>query len=111
MIERGLIPTHSHLLGGWVEAGLMGFVFWLIVLRICLKSVLLNTKFGMTKLYPFVAYCLLTFLWDLPFSPFGLERRLMNPYFIIIAIITISYVVSMEKMSLEERTVNLNLNK
>lgn len=111
MIERGLIPTHSHLLGGWVEAGFMGFIFWVIVFRVCLKSVLLNTKFGMIKIYPFIAYCLLTFLWDLPFSPFGLERRLMNPYFIIIAIITIGIVTNREKVSIGRRTVNYDLNR
>jgi len=32
--ESGLIPTHSHIFGAWVEAGILGAVFWLWILTV-----------------------------------------------------------------------------
>jgi hypothetical protein len=90
MIENGLIPTHSHLFGGWVEAGFLGFVFWFVVFKLVLRGILLSVKYELLKSYPFIVFTLLTFIWDIPFSPFGLERRIINPYYIIIAIIMIN---------------------
>src|SRR5207249_4985632 len=35
-----LIPTHSFLFGAWVEAGLLGAVFWLVVLALAISTLI-----------------------------------------------------------------------
>jgi O-antigen ligase len=76
--ERGknqLIPTHSHLFGAWVEAGLAGGLFWLWVLTmpfLALYSLLKRNEL----LAPLVAYCAVALLWSVLFSPFGSSERI-----------------------------------
>lgn len=76
--ERGknvLIPTHSHLFGAWVEAGLAGGLFWLWVLTLpffALFSLLKRNEL----LAPLIAYCAVALLWSVLFSPFGSNERI-----------------------------------
>jgi hypothetical protein len=70
-----LIPSHSFFFSGWVEAGLMGAVWWGLVIFIVLHCLfrLLNWTYPLGPLAAIIA-CQL--LWDIPFSPFGADRRL-----------------------------------
>ncbi len=80
-----LIPTHSHLFSAWVEAGIMGGVFWLAVIGIAIKALYLTLK---RQRIPatFVAFILIWLLWDIMFSPFGGARRFVIPAEICVAL-------------------------
>lgn len=72
-----LIPTHSHLFGAWVEAGIVGAAFWVIVLR----RVLRLTRRALDLASPVAILVMLNtafFFWNIVFSPFGGEMRLVN---------------------------------
>jgi hypothetical protein len=84
-----LIPTHSHILGAWVEAGFLGALFWFVALTLTLS--------GMKALlsYPLpLRVCSLFFgvllIWDTLFSPFAQERRFTVPAFLLLMILAIN---------------------
>ncbi len=78
-----LIPTHSHLFGAWVEAGVLGAAFWVWTAAIAIRG--LNAVLRRpTPLTGFVVFIGLSLLWDILFSPFGLERRVVTPAWIIL---------------------------
>ena len=79
----GLIPTHSHLFGAWVEAGILGAVFWIWILSLPIRGLsrLICTKDILTPLVAFLSFLL---IWDILFSPYGAELRIMTPYYIIV---------------------------
>ncbi len=81
--ELGLIPTHSYLFGAWVEAGLLGAVFWAWVLFLPIRVLagLYRTK---EPLSPLIIFFIFILIWDILFSPFGAERRFITPYYIIV---------------------------
>jgi O-antigen ligase len=77
------LPTHSYLLGAWVEGGALATVFWLVVIGLCVHFLLRYYK----RSDPFIA--LLTFvviglLWDTMFSPFGAQERLEVAYGLVL---------------------------
>ena len=80
-----LIPTHSYLAGSWVEAGVMGGVFWLFVLLLVTK-VLANLFQARDPLSPLYVFIALLLVWDLLFSPFGADRRVMVGFQIAVMI-------------------------
>lgn len=71
-----LIPSHSHLLGTWVEAGLMGGVFWMAVMGLGLKAVYATLRSGSSPPV-FVGFILFLLIWDIVFSPFGAAQRFL----------------------------------
>lgn len=77
------IPAHSHIFGAWVEAGLLGAVFWLWILTLAVR-VLLRLYQANDRLVPVVAFFAFLLLWDLVFSPYGLELRYRTPYEVVI---------------------------
>lgn len=81
-----LIPTHSHLFGSWVEAGIFGAVFWLWAL-VLLARVLPRLHRLADGRVVLVAFLGVLFGWDVLFSPFGAERRLTVPFFLIVLLL------------------------
>lgn len=81
--DLGLIPSHSHLFGAWVEAGIVGAVFWVWVLSLPIRGMvmLIRTNEMLTPLFAFYSFLL---IWHILFSPFGAELRFMIPYYIIV---------------------------
>jgi len=75
-----LIPTHSHLFGSWVEAGLAGGVFWIFILYYVIYS-LIKVRGG-EPLLPLFAFTGFMLVWDILFSPISPERRFVTPYFV-----------------------------
>lgn len=76
-----LIPTHSHIFGAWVEAGIVGMFFWLYVLSIILRALLRVT--GDEPLLPIFLLIAFSQIWDILFSPYGAERRFNETYYIV----------------------------
>ena len=74
-VRHGLIPSHSHLFGAWVEAGIAGAIFWIWVLYKIAKTFPLLVSLD-SKFYPsLILYHLVGFVWGILFSPFGAEDR------------------------------------
>jgi hypothetical protein len=72
--EQRLIPTHSHLTGAWVQAGIMGGVFWLVVMGIAIKALYFTLK-RQGAPATFAGFILISIFWEVLFSPFGAEAR------------------------------------
>jgi O-antigen ligase len=79
VMSDDLIPTHSHIFGAWVEAGVMGAVFWFyifcIVLRIMMKAP------GSEPILPICIFVSIAMLWNIFFSPYGADMRVVFAYF------------------------------
>lgn len=84
-VDFETIPTHSHLFGAWVEAGVLGAVFWAAVLGLT-GAALLALFRGRDRLAPAAALLGLLLAWDVLFSPFGAERRLLVPLTLVLLI-------------------------
>lgn len=80
--EKCLIPTHSHLFGAWVQAGFLGALFWLYVLRLGTKALfsLYPLRDPMT---PILVFFTILLIWDVLFSPYGADRRFVVPFYVI----------------------------
>lgn len=87
--EKSRLPGHSYLLGGWVYAGILGFIFWLYVLKLIFKF-LRNGLFYETKLVGINVILTFSMLWNIFFSPFG--GRLKFLFYIIMVILMINTV-------------------
>ena len=83
IFRSDLIPSHSYLVGAWVEAGIFGLIFWLFVFYQAIKSffclILLKPR-----LIPILALILMGFLWAIWFSPFGAQARIVAAFNIVI---------------------------
>lgn len=83
-----LIPSHSHLLGAWVESGILGAIFWVWVGWVTIRG-LYAAIMSPTPLSGFVVFIGLSLLWDVLFSPFGLERRVITPACLILMMLMV----------------------
>lgn len=81
--EDCLIPAHSYLMGTWVEAGILGAIFWVWVLGLSIR-VLTHIYIARNRLAPLVVFVVFTFMWDILFSPFAAWARFMVPYYIVL---------------------------
>lgn len=77
--DSDLIPSHSYLMGAWVEAGVAGAIFWCFGLLLIYR-VLLGRYRVDSVLMPVIIFEAFDFLWSIPFSPFGAEARLYAAY-------------------------------
>ncbi len=82
-LKEGLIPSHSFILGAWVDAGILGAIFWGWVWLLVCKTLLRTYPRGI-KLLPLAAYAAFQLLWDIPFSPYGAQMRIISPFYIVI---------------------------
>lgn len=82
-----LIPTHSHLLGAWVESGVLGAIFWLWVGWATIRGLHAAVS-RPTPMTGFIVFIGLSLLWDIFFSPFSSERRVIVPAWLILMILT-----------------------
>jgi hypothetical protein len=87
--ESGLIPSHSFLLGAWVESGFFGTFIWFWLFRLTLKQVPLlyndQLKHPVIPLIIFFSYFL---AWNILFSPFGAPERLYVAFYVTMVMST-----------------------
>ena len=81
--SRGTIPTHSHLMGAWVSAGIFGAVFW-VYLYVLVFRALVIVSLNRPAMAPIYAWILIQMLWNIIFSPFGSTVRINEALAIII---------------------------
>jgi len=103
---EGVIPAHSHLMGTWVWAGVLGAVFWVYIFWLVVKGIvrLSNSRI---PLAPFYAWLLVWYLWAIPFSPFGREDRVIEAATLVILIDLLEVRVSAIKRPLLFRWARL----
>ena len=67
---RRKIPTHSYIMGAWINYGLFGLIFYLWVLSLLYQHV---KKFAaaIPQWYGYFAMMIPYYLWNIFFSPFG----------------------------------------
>ncbi len=77
------IPTHSYLLGAWVEAGILGTAFWIGVIVISAGVVFTYYRVS-DSLTPLLMFLTIGLAWNLLFSPYGAEQRITVPFAIVV---------------------------
>lgn len=89
--ESDLIPSHSHLFGAWVEAGILGALFWVWVFYLIVRLLfgLLRIEHDLLPLFVFKA---IVALWTILFSPFAAEARLGWAFFLVLFIFAIKLI-------------------
>lgn len=80
--ELGAIPAHSHLMGAWVFAGVLGAVFWGYVLFLVIRGIIRGTVLR-PALLPIFCYLSISFMWDILFSPFGYSERIAEAFVLV----------------------------
>ncbi|PWC88096.1 hypothetical protein TSH100_08430 [Azospirillum sp. TSH100] len=83
--ERDLIPTHSHLMGAWVEGGILSALFWFYALFLLARTILVLIH-NRSLADPIVILTLVMLGWAIPFSPYGLTNRVMSSFAIVVAV-------------------------
>ncbi len=83
-----LIATHSFIFGAWVEAGVLGALFWLWVFVLPLR-VLSNMARPVVPIAPLIAFFSLGLVWAILFSPFGADQRVYIPYSVVVMMASI----------------------
>jgi hypothetical protein len=84
-LAQGLIPTHSYLMGAWVEAGVLGAFVWAWALWLALLVLTkLHRRDG--RLVPLIAFAGFALTWNVLFSPYGSFERLIAPFYVLILI-------------------------
>ncbi len=91
-----LIPSHSYVLGGWVESGILGAVFWIWVLMLTAKVLFYQYNIK-DQLNPLIAYIGISFVWNILFSPFGAVARLTAAYFLVLLMSTLDMIETHEQ--------------
>lgn len=72
--ELGRIPSHSHLMGAWVEAGIVGAIFWFFILVVCARVLFVEiTSPGKADIL--AVNIILGIMWGTMFSPFNGQAR------------------------------------
>jgi len=79
----GLIPSHSHIVGAWVWAGIAGLAFWTYMLWFVIKGAI-QIAIQRPPLAPVYMWFFLSFFWDIFFSPFAASRRILEAVLIVI---------------------------
>jgi hypothetical protein len=79
---QGLIPVHSHIMGAWVWAGILGAAFWAYILWITFKGI---QRLAAQPRPSFLhAWFLPALAWAILFSPFGMGMRIVDSLEIIL---------------------------
>jgi hypothetical protein len=78
--QKGLVPAHSHITGGWLEAGILGGIFWIIALWRAMRLVIREDTVLFRRLAPLMTFLLMRFAWDVLFSPYGGAGRLWSGF-------------------------------
>ena len=82
--EDDTIPTHSFITQAWVDGGVLGGVFWLFVLGIAARGVLVALTSRSTIGMPLTLFLSVRLAWDCLFSPYNLYERVDVPLILVV---------------------------
>jgi len=83
---EGEIPAHSYLFGAWVEAGILGGMFWLWLLLVALSLISRLHRLEVGRVV-IVSFLTILFLWNVLFSPLGAEGRLSVAFVLVVVLL------------------------
>jgi hypothetical protein len=83
--DSGLIPSHSHLVGAWIFAGILGVPFWAYLVWLVARAIFL-VAIQRPPLAPIYCYLFVTVFWDILFSPFGSFERTIEAFVVVIIV-------------------------
>lgn len=101
--DSELIPTHSYIFGAWVEAGILGAIFWIWIVYQAMKF-LLSADLRQSTYVGWVVFIILLLLWDVMFSPFGAGQRLSAAYSISAIFLALKQVREMLRQTRNSKT-------
>lgn len=79
----GMIPSHSHIIGAWVWAGMFGPIFWTYIVVMIFRGIV-QVTFQKPALAPLYIWMMLGSMWDIFFSPFAFMRRIGEALLIVV---------------------------
>jgi hypothetical protein len=77
------IPAHSYLLEAWVDGGIAGGIFWLVILGL-VGAVFLTLYAIRDKLSPLIAFLMMSLAWSIFLSSYGDNDRIIAAYSIVV---------------------------
>ena len=77
------IPAHSHLMQAWVNGGVLGGLFWGYVFVMLIRGTVRATVLR-PALLPSYCFLLISFMWDVLFSPFGYIERIQEAFLLVV---------------------------
>jgi hypothetical protein len=103
-----LIPAHSHIFQAWVWSGILGALFWVVILWIIFQAFILSNRYP-DLLHIFVVFFSVTALWDIFFSPFGSIMRLRWSMQLVVILVSIHNCNQIKKkLALEKNNLIIN---
>jgi hypothetical protein len=79
---NGLIPAHSGIVTAWIWAGIAGLIFWVYMAWYILNAIS-RVAIIRPPLAPFYMWFLISTWWDIFFSPFAANRRIIDAVLIV----------------------------
>jgi O-antigen ligase len=92
--ENDLIPTHSFLLGAWVESGILGGLFWLFCIIVAFRALYASFHIPPEN-RPLVFFVIANFFWSVFFSPFGAQER----FFVAVELCMMLWVIRRSRLT------------
>jgi hypothetical protein len=83
--DLGVIPAHSHIVGAWVWAGVLGAAFWAYAIWLVIRAIIVVSIYR-PPLAPIYAFLFVVSFWDILFSPFGGTERVSQALALTLAI-------------------------
>lgn len=76
LLEQELIPSHSFIISAWVDHGILAVPFWIMVILLLVRGVFqaLSPQCMHRELVLSLSF---STLWDVFFSPFGAQQRVL----------------------------------
>lgn len=99
-LEYENIPSHSYVLGAWVEGGFVASWQWFWAIWTTLFALVAVYRVG-HPLLPLIVYLALNEVWNILFSPMGAEQRMLSG--IALASTVVAYDQSVKALGREIR--------
>jgi hypothetical protein len=77
------IPSHSYLLEAWVDGGIAGGIFWLVIVGL-VGAVFLSLYAIRDNLSPLIALLMMSLAWNIFLSSYGDDDRIIAAYSILV---------------------------
>jgi hypothetical protein len=79
---NGQIPGHSQIITAWVWAGIAGLIFWSYMVWFFFKGIIRVSLFRPPMAPAYMSF-LIAMWWDIFFSPFAANRRIVESFMIV----------------------------
>jgi len=76
--QSDAIPNHSFLLGAWISAGIAGAAFWIFIVYVGLRALVLARRFPLTW-RPIAILLAVQLIWNVFFTPLSASDRTLVP--------------------------------